>query len=129
MNVAVRIRSRQLRDAVRAYIDRRVYSSLARFGDRLHHVSVGISDIDTGTSAPLYSCRIEAEVRPSSGSLVEEASDRDLFRAIDRAMDQVGRALWEGALSSSRLEAVARPGSAGGAVRQEFIVEEGQCGG
>jgi ribosomal subunit interface protein len=100
MNVAVSIRSRQLRDALRAYIDRKVHSSLGRFGDRLHHVSVGISDIDSGTGTRYYSCRVEAELKPSGGPLVEEVSDNDLFRAIDRAMDHVGRALWEGVRSS-----------------------------
>jgi len=118
MNVAVKIRSRQLTDAVRAYIDRRVYSSLARFAHRLHHVSVGISDIDTGTGAWHYSCRVEAELRPSGGSLVEEVSDGDLFRAIDRAMDQVGRALWEGVRSSTRHESTTRPGRAAAAAGQ-----------
>jgi hypothetical protein len=63
-------------------------------------VSVGISDIDSGTGTRYYSCRVEAELRPSGGSLIEEVSDSDLFRAIDRAMDQVGRGLWEGVRSS-----------------------------
>ena len=96
MNVAVKIRIRQLKDALRAYIDRRVYSSLGGFADRLHQVSVGISDRDSAKGGRYYSCRVEARLRPSGGSLVEEVSDTDLFRAIDRAMDQVGRALWEG---------------------------------
>jgi ribosome-associated translation inhibitor RaiA len=121
MNVTVRIRSRQLRDALRAYIDRRVYSSLGRFAERLHGVSVGIADIDLGTGTPYYSCRVEAELMPSGGPLVEEVSDGDLFRAIDRAMDQVGRALWEGVRPSphrdgslTRLRRVAAVAGQGG---------------
>jgi ribosome-associated translation inhibitor RaiA len=93
VNVAVRIRIRHLRDAMRAYIDRRVYSSLARFAGRLHHVTASISDIAAGTGQRRYSCRIEAELRPSGGSMVEESSDVDLFRAIDRAADQLAGTL------------------------------------
>ena len=119
MKVAVRIRSRQLRDALRAYIDRRVYSSLGRFADRLHHVSVAISDIDSGTGTRHYSCRVEAEVRPSGGPLVADVADSDLFRAIDRAMDQVGRALWEGLRSSPhRHRSLTRPGRMAAAAGQ-----------
>jgi ribosomal subunit interface protein len=119
MNVAVRIRSRQLRDALRAYVDRRVYSSLGRFADRLHHVSVGISDIDSGKGTRYYSCRVEAELKPSGGSLFEEVSDTDLFRAIDRAMGQVGRALWERARPSPhRHRSLTRVGSVAAAAGQ-----------
>ena len=112
MNVTVRTRIRHLGDALRAYIDRRVYSSLAEFAGRLNQVTVGISDRDAGTGGPLYSCRVEARLRSTGGSLVEEASDGDLFRAIDRSMDQVGRALGDVVRSSPRGECVTWTGGA-----------------
>ena len=112
MNAAVRIRIRHLRDGARAYIDRRVYSSLAGFAGRLQAVTVGVSESDAGTGGRHYSCRVEAQRGPTGGSLVEEASDGDLFRAIDRAIDQVGRALGEGVRSSPRRELVTWTGGA-----------------
>jgi ribosome-associated translation inhibitor RaiA len=109
MNVAVMISSRQLRDAVRGYVDQRVQLDLARFADRVQRVSVGISDVDEATGDRSYSCRVRAEVTPSGDPLVEEALHHDLFRAIDGAVYQLGRALWERVRESHSSGSSTRP--------------------
>jgi len=58
-------------------------------------------------------------VSHAGGPLVAEVADSDLFRAIDRAMDQVGRALWEGLRSSRhRDRSLTRPGRMAAAAGQ-----------
>jgi ribosome-associated translation inhibitor RaiA len=86
---------------LRGYIKRRLDFNLARFANRLSHVSVRISDGDGPSGGRLYSCRVEVEIRPSSGLLAREVSDPDLYSAIDAASDRIGRALhrtlaWDG---------------------------------
>ena len=67
MNIAVRIRTSQVSDALRAYIRRRLQFSLARFADGLAHVSVRVSDTEAASGDRLYACRVEVEIRPSGG--------------------------------------------------------------
>jgi ribosomal subunit interface protein len=93
MNIAVRIRTSRVSDGLRAYVQRRLQFSLARFADRLAHVSVRIAHTEGASGERLYVCRVEAEVRPSGGPMVEEVADRDLYTAIDLAADRAGRAL------------------------------------
>lgn len=93
MKTAVRIRTRQLADALRGYAERRLRAALEPFAGRIGHVSVRISDTEGDSGQRLYSSRVEAEIRPSGGPLVQEVSDADLYVAIDRSFEGLGRAL------------------------------------
>jgi ribosomal subunit interface protein len=93
MKSVVRIRTSLLADALRGYIERRLHASLARFASRVAYVSVRISDVEGDHDRRSYSCHVEAEVRPSGGTLVEEVFDPELYAAIDLSLDRLGRAL------------------------------------
>ena len=93
MRVVVRIRTRDASDALRAYTLRRLQFSIARFADRLSHVSVRVADAEGNAGQRQYACRVEVEIRPSGGPLVEEVVDRDVYTAIDLATDRLGGAL------------------------------------
>jgi ribosomal subunit interface protein len=93
MDIVVKIRIGRISDGLRACIRRRLEFSLARFADRLAHVSVRVSDREPTPDGRLYVCRVEAEIRPSGGALMEEVTDHNLHGAIDLAADRLGRAL------------------------------------
>ena len=93
MKIAVRIRTPRDSDALRAYIRRRFEASLARFADRVGHLSVLVSNGERTAGRRMYLCRAEVEVRPSAGPLLQEAAHHDLHAAIDLTADQLGRAL------------------------------------
>ena len=91
MDLEVRIHNTDLTAALRAYIDRRLRFSISRYG-QLGRVTVRVSDLNGPRGGPDKCCRIVAELMPS-GMVVLQVIDADLFGAIDRAVDRVGRAL------------------------------------
>ena len=101
MNIVVRVRIGRASEMLRARIRRRLELSLARFGDRVAQVTVRVTSGESTSHGRLHVCRVEVELRPSGGSLVEEVTDTDLHRAVDLAADRLGRALrrtlaWDG---------------------------------
>jgi ribosomal subunit interface protein len=113
MKTAIRIRTSQLTDALRGYVERRLQASLGRFSSRVGHVSVRISDVEGASGQRLYSSRVEAEVRPSGGPLVQELVDADLYAAIDLSFDRLSRALHRTLAWSTGVPTTAIPGRSG----------------
>ncbi len=91
MEVEVRILGTDLADAVRNYTARRLNFALGRFASRIGRIVVRISDTNGVQGSIDQSCHISAELRPS-GRVVLDQTDADLFTAIDRASERVGRA-------------------------------------
>ena len=83
MEVEVRIHGTDLADAVRNYTARRLHFALGRFASRIGRIVVRISDTN--------GVRGGIDLRPS-GQVVLDQTDADLFTAIDRASERVGRA-------------------------------------
>ena len=93
MRVVVRIRTRDASDALRAYTLRRLHLGIARFADRLSDLSAHVAETEGSAGELQYACRVEVEIRPSGGPVVEEVIDRDVYTAIDLATDRLARAL------------------------------------
>jgi ribosome hibernation promoting factor len=89
--VNVRIRDIDLAEALRIYIVRRLRFALSRFGARVGSVVVRISDVNGERGGIDQCCHISAALPPSHSVIVEEL-DADLYAAIDRASERLGRA-------------------------------------
>ncbi len=71
------------------YIDRRLYFALSRFGERMGRVTTRINT-SAGNSSQEFTCRIAADLRPF-GVITTEASDADVYTAIDRCISRLAR--------------------------------------
>lgn len=90
MELDVRVRDVDLTEAIKDYIERRLRFSLGRFGNQLGKVSVRVSDLNGPRGGVDKSCRISVELLPAGTVLTEDVSE-DLFAAIDRAAERIGR--------------------------------------
>jgi len=90
MQLEVRIHAVELGDSLRAYIDRRLRFAVGRLGERVGQVRVGISDLNGPRGGVDKCCRISATLVPRGRVAVEEV-DSDLYTAIDRAAERLGR--------------------------------------
>ncbi len=90
MRVEVRVQNTDLGEALRGYVEHRLRFALGRFGGRVGRVMVRLSDINGPRGGVDKSCRISAEVLPSGRVMLEE-TDRELYTAIDRAAERIGR--------------------------------------
>jgi ribosome-associated translation inhibitor RaiA len=91
MNVDVRIQSADLKGALGTYIKRCLHFALGRFTGKLGRVSVRIEDIPRAGDVPDASCRIRVELLPNGQTLRQEAVDRNLYIAIDLAIERIVR--------------------------------------
>src|SRR5512140_3806144 len=91
MQVEVRIKDTDAAEAVRSYATRRIHFALGRFASRVGRVQVRVSDVNGTRGGADQCCHISAE-RLSSGKVVVEQVDANLFVAIDKAAERVGQA-------------------------------------
>ena len=115
MNVDVRIQSSDLDVALRDYVIRRLHFSLGRFAGRLGRVVVRVSDLNGPRGGVDKSCRVVAELAPSGEAVSSEAVDANLFVAIDRVTERIGRSF------SRRLERERERRSGRESIRTEEI--------
>lgn len=69
------------------YVDRRLHFALSRFGERIGKVTTRISG---GNRSDGLTCRITADLRPF-GVISAEATDTDVFGAVDRCIGRLAR--------------------------------------
>lgn len=91
MDTDIRILSTNLTEALQSYIERRLHFSLGRFGRRVGRVKVRITDVNGSRGGPDKSCHISAELLPSGKALLQQAVDANLYAAIGRASEGIGR--------------------------------------
>ena len=91
MNIDVRIQSADLKVALATYIKRRLHFALGRFTGKLGRVSVRVEDVPGAGDVPDASCRIRVELLPNGRTLRQEAVDRNLYIAIDLAIERGAR--------------------------------------
>jgi|ERR1700687_5053726 len=91
MNVDVRIQRADLKGALGTYIKRRLHFALGRFTGKLGRVSVRVEDVPGAGDVPDASCRIRVELLPIARTLRQEAVDRNLYIAIDLAIERIAR--------------------------------------
>lgn len=90
MNIRVHSRSIELTEAIREWANRRVLFAVGQFGTRVRSVSVRLSDENGPKGGADQRCLMEARIA-SAGSVVAEVQDPDLYTAISRAADRLGR--------------------------------------
>lgn len=92
MDSDIRIIDTDLTQALRAYVERRLHFSLGRFGRRVGRVTVCISDLNGLRGGVDKSCHVSVELMPSGETLVQRVVDANLYAAISRATQGIGRA-------------------------------------
>jgi putative sigma-54 modulation protein len=91
MDTEIRILNIDLTGALQSYIERRLRSSLGCFGGRVGRVRVRLTDVNGPRGGPDKSCHISAELLPSGLTLLQQATDANLYAAIGRATEGIGR--------------------------------------
>lgn len=81
-----RVRSEQL---LQSYIERRLSFGLSRFNGRMGRVAARIG-LSEGKAPAVMTCHFSADLRPF-GVITAEASDNDIYTAIDRAAGRLAR--------------------------------------
>lgn len=92
MNLFVKAHDVMLPEALKDYTKRRVRLVVGRFGRRIAHVTVRISDVNGPRGGSDKLCRVEARLWGRL-PLVAEDTAADLRQAVDRAIDRIGRAI------------------------------------
>jgi ribosomal subunit interface protein len=72
-----------------SYVERRLDFNLSRFGERVGRVTTRIRVSDATTPREI-TCRISAHLHPF-GSILAEATDADVYTAIDRCVARLAR--------------------------------------
>lgn len=109
MRFDIQARDFTLTAALRAHAERRLRFALARADDQLLGVVMRLSDINGPRGGTDKRCRIQVLLQGLPNVVVED-TQRDLYVAIDRATDRIGRAVAR-RLARQR-EPVRRPGPA-----------------
>lgn len=91
MNADIRILSTDLAEALQSYVERRLHFSLGRFGGRVGRVTVRISDVNGLRGGVDKACYVSAELLPSRAAVMQRAVDANLYAAIGRAAEGIGR--------------------------------------
>ena len=73
-----------------AHIERRLRFALGRFGARVARVETTLTDLNGPRGGVDKQCRIIASLVPK-GEVIVEVRDADIFIAVDRAADRLGR--------------------------------------
>jgi putative sigma-54 modulation protein len=95
MRLFLRSRGVDTSEALRLHLERRVNFALGRFGGRVGWVVATFVDENGPRGGVDKVCRIVAEVRGTAPVVIEDA-DPDLYAAIDRAADRLGRSVARG---------------------------------
>ena len=90
MHIRVHCRSVEMTPSIRAWAERRVLFALGQFGERVRSVLVRLTDLNGTKGGTDQRCSMEARVA-HAGSIVAEVEDPDLYSAISRTADRLGR--------------------------------------
>ncbi len=92
MKFSIRGRHIELTEALLAHMERHLRFAWSRFGQRIRHAAVQLTDLDGPRGAVDKQCRVTVTLSPS-GKVMVQASDADLHAAIDRAADRLERSV------------------------------------
>ena len=96
MKIDIETRDFTLTDALRGYVERRLYLTLARFTHRIERITLVLEavleEVNGSREGLAYQCQLRVE-RTHQPELVIEDGGAYLYVAIDRAADRAGRRL------------------------------------
>lgn len=90
MRIDVRGQNFDLTSALEAYVERRFLAALGKFGRRVPHLTIRLSDENALKGGVDKHCRVEVTM-PRMRSLVVDEQQADLYAAIDFAADRTSR--------------------------------------
>lgn len=82
----------EVTEALFAHLERRPQFALDRFCERVPRVSVTVADLNGPRGGVDKRCHIIAHSAPR-GTVIVDVIDAEMFFAIDRAVDRLGRAV------------------------------------
>ena len=92
MQVNVHGRNIEVTADLIAHVERRLGFALVRFGRRIARVAVRLLDVNGPRGGVDKRCCVDVSLIPV-GKVYMEDADADLYVAVDRAADRVGRAV------------------------------------
>lgn len=92
MIVDIHARGFEMTPALAGHVRRRLGFVLARHGDRIQRVGVRVGDENGPRGGVDKFCRIQVRLVDAPAAVIEEVGV-DLYAAIDRAAERVGRAV------------------------------------
>lgn len=90
MRIDVRHRDSSVTRSIREWAQRRVLFAVGQFGTKVRSVRVGLSDENGPKGGVDQRCLMEARLT-GPGSVIAEVRDPDLYAAVSRAADRLGR--------------------------------------
>ena len=90
MQIDIQSRGLALTDARREYTERRLQFALARVGDRVRRVTVRLFDVNGPRGGIDKRCTIQVMLNGLADVVIED-TEADLYVAIDRAANRIGR--------------------------------------
>ena len=90
MQIDIQSQGFALTHALREYTERRLQFALTRVGDRIRRVTVRLFDVNGPRGGPDKCCRVRVMLNGLAAVVIEDV-EADLYRAIDRAADRIGR--------------------------------------
>jgi len=88
VNFAVVGRNINLTEPLLAHVERRLRSALRRFGKKIRHAAVQLTDISGTRSGFHPQCKVTAFLSPR-GKVIVKAMASDFHTAINRALDRL----------------------------------------
>jgi ribosomal subunit interface protein len=92
MQIFVQTQGFDLTPGLREHVERRIHFALDRASESVRKVSVRLSDLNGPRGGEDKRCRIQVVV-PGAADVLIDATEPDLYVAIDRAADRAGRTL------------------------------------
>jgi len=92
MRVDIRVHDIDCTDALRQHLERRLRFALGRFDGRVLRVTARLADVNGPRGGADKRCQLRALLRPAAQVVVDD-TDADLYAAIDRATERMGRAV------------------------------------
>ncbi|QDV09192.1 Sigma 54 modulation protein / S30EA ribosomal protein [Planctomycetes bacterium Poly30] len=92
MNLEIHTRGVEMNESLAQLIERRMLSALGRFGSRVRHVRVQLTDLNGPRGGIDTRCKIEASL-DMPGSIVIHETHETPFAAVAHASETVSRAV------------------------------------
>jgi putative sigma-54 modulation protein len=92
MDMSVRVSPLDLAVPLRIYAERRLRAALGAFESRVDAADIRVADVDDQHRGADKTCVITVDVQPS-GRAVAEATDSNVYAAVDRAASRLRAAL------------------------------------
>ncbi len=92
MRIVIQANGFVLTEALRAYTEQRLATTLGWAGDRMRRLAVSLSDINGPRGGIDKRCKIQVQLGGGQEVVIED-TEADLYVAIDRATDRADRAV------------------------------------